>query len=382
MADKSGTRVLMVDSEVTWRGGEAQVALLMRGLTARGLDVSLAAPPGSAIAEAALSLGVKVYPLSIAGGMDLRAAWKLRRYIRKKRFEIVHCHSSHAHGVAWLALGPGRKAWRRGPQSIHGRRARLVVSRRVDFAVGRNALSAIKYRRGVDKFLAISTGVRDVLVKCGVTEDKIELVPSGIDLAKFDGVGTATGLEEEFGVGETSTLIGNVAALAPHKSQADFIRAAAIIRREIPHARFVIVGDGELKGRLEALIRELGLERDFTMTGFRRDALGILALFDCFVLSSYLEGLCTSIMDAQAMGIPVVATRTGGVPDLVTDEETGLLVPPRDPGCLASAVVRMLRDTDLRKRCVERARAKAATYDYNRMVERTLEAYERVVGSR
>ncbi len=371
----------MVDSEVTWRGGEAQVALLMRGLMARGLDISLAAPPGSAVADAASSLGARVYPLPIAGGMDLRAALRLRGFIQRERVEIVHCHSSHAHGVAWLALVPGRKAWSAARQTNRRRRARLVVSRRVDFAVGRNALSAIKYRRGVDKFLVISTGVRDVLLACGVNEDKIELVPSGIDLAKFDEIGTPAGLEEEFGVGENTTLIGNVAALAPHKAQGDFIRAAAIIKREIADARFVIVGDGKLRGRLEALIRELGLEGDFTMTGFRRDALEILSLFDCFVLSSYLEGLCTSIMDAQAMGIPVVATRTGGVPDLVTDEETGLLVPPRDPGRLASAVVRMLRDSNLRKRCVESAKEKAATYDYNRMVERTLEAYERVVGA-
>jgi glycosyltransferase involved in cell wall biosynthesis len=86
-------------------------------------------------------------------------------------------------------------------------------------------------------------------------------------------------------------------------------------------------------------------------------------------------------MDAHAMGIPVVATRTGGVPDLVAHEETGLLVPPRDPGRLASAVLRMLREGDLRRRCVERARDGARSYDYNRMVERTLDAYGRIVAA-
>jgi glycosyltransferase involved in cell wall biosynthesis len=370
----------MVDSEETWRGGEAQVALLMRGLRARDVDVSLAAPPGSPIADAAYAIGATVYPLPIAGGLDITAAVRLERYVRHGRFDVVHCHSSHAHSVAWLALRVGGRLRARGLGRGCPGGAKLVVSRRVDFAVGRNAFSGIMYRRGVDMFLAISTGVKDVLAGCGVRGDHIELVPSGIDLAKFDEIGETDHLREEFHLGR-ARVIGNIAALAPHKAQDDFIRAAAMIGTEMPDARFLIVGEGELRRRLGALIGDLGLEERVTITGFRRDALGILSLFDCFVLSSYLEGLCTSIMDAHAMGIPVVATRTGGVPDLVAHEETGLLVPPRDPGRLASAVLRMLREGDLRRRCVERARDGARSYDYNRMVERTLDAYGRIVAA-
>jgi glycosyltransferase involved in cell wall biosynthesis len=360
----------MVDSEETWRGGEAQVELLMRGLLDRGVHIALAAPATSVVARRAEGMGVTVLPLSISGGMDLGAVMRLRRYLRREPYDLVHCHSSHAHGVAWLALGPGRR---------DGRGPRLIVSRRVDFSISRRGPSALKYRSGVDRFLAVSTGVRKVLLDGGVRGNRIDVVPDGIDLAKFGAIGDVRAVEEEFGLTDDAAVIGNVAALAPHKSQEDFVRAARIIKEEIPRARFFIVGEGELRTALESLVQRLGLERDLIMTGFRKDVLAILSTFDCFVLSSYLEGLCTSIMDAQAMGIPVVATRTGGVPDLVADGETGLLVPPRDPDELADGVIRMLADDRLRSRCVERAREQAQGYDYSRMVEGTLESYRRVL---
>jgi len=205
------------------------------------------------------------------------------------------------------------------------------------------------------------------------------VVADGIDLAKFGDVGDAQRLRAEFRLEPQAVAIGNIAALAPHKSQKDFVSAARIIKNEIGRARFFIVGEGELRGALEKQIRESGLEREVIMTGFRKDVLGILSLFQCFVLSSYLEGLCTSVMDAQAMGIPVVATRTGGVPDLVDHEETGLLVEPRDPPALASAVIRMLGDEHLRSRCVAQALARAQGYGWANMVEGTLSAYRRVL---
>jgi glycosyltransferase involved in cell wall biosynthesis len=367
-------RVLMVDSEETWRGGQAQVDLLMRGLRDRGFDVALAAPPTSVIARKIEELGFTVFPLPTSGGLDLSAVFRLRRLLGNHPFDIVHCHSSHAHGIAWLAL-----AARRGLTGAGGRGPRLLVSRRVDFPVGARGTWGAKYRWGVDRYVAVSTGVRKVLVDCGVREERVDVVPDGIDLAKFLEVGDPRYLTEEFGLSPEHTVVGNVAALAPHKSQVDFIRAAKIIRKEIPRARFFVVGEGELRPKLEALVEESGLQGDVVLTGFRRDVLELLSLFDCFVLSSYLEGLCTSIMDAHAMGVPVVATRTGGVPDLVLDGETGLLVPPRNPELLAAAVVRMLRDDTLRARCIQRAREQARTYDYTRMVEGTIEAYRRVV---
>lgn len=368
--------VLMVDSEETWRGGEAQVTLLMAGLIERGVNVALASPPNAAIAARARQIGVRTLDLPISGGMDLAAVWSLRGVIRSNRFDIVHCHSSHAHSIAFMAQ---RASQMRFPTSSGGT-PRLVVSRRVDFPVARNGFSAIKYRYGADIYIAISNGVRDVLVESGVEPERVRIVRSGIDFEKFAAVRDNGYLFDEFGLSKGTPIVGNVAALAPHKSQVDFIKAAKRVAEQIEQARFFIVGEGQLRPKLESLIDTLDMRDRVTLTGFREDVLELMSMFDCFVLSSYLEGLCTSIMDAQAMGTPVVATRTGGVPDLVEDGVTGLLVPTRNPDELASAIVRMHRDSKLRERCVANALDKAHTsYDARQMVDGTLDVYKNIL---
>ncbi|UCH83454.1 MAG: glycosyltransferase family 4 protein [Candidatus Latescibacterota bacterium] len=372
MTSGSDIRVLMVDSESTWRGGEGQLTLLMRGLLAMDIDVHLAAPPDAAVTAKAGAIGVTNLPLAINGGVDLRAARRLRRYMNDGNYDIVHCHASHAHSVAFIA--------QKIPGSRRGGAPKLVVSRRVDFPVAKNRLSALKYRRGADLYLAISDGVRDVLIEGGVSPQKIEKVQSGIDLDKFASVRPAGYIRSEFGLDPDTVIVGNVAALAPHKSQIDFVHAAVDIRERIDNVKFFIVGEGEMRDELETAVKSVGLEDDMVMTGFRNDVLEILSVFDCFVLSSYLEGLCTSIMDAQALGIPVVATHTGGVPELVIDGQTGLLVPPRIPKTLADAVVRMIGDEELRASCVAGGRARAKSYDYRVMVQKTAAAYRRLLG--
>jgi glycosyltransferase involved in cell wall biosynthesis len=353
----------MVDSEATWRGGEGQLLLLMRGLLDEECTVGLAAGPDSEIRRRSRDLPVMFHPLRIGGGMDLASGWRLRGILRRGGYDLVHTHSSHAHSVASIAGASMRP------------RPRHVVSRRVDFAVAGNAFSAWKYRRGADLYLAISSGVEAALVDGGVDRSIIRRVPSGIDLAKFDAVGDGSRLRAEFGIEAGTRVVGNIAALAPHKSQSDLLRAAAAVCARREDVRFFVVGEGGLRRELEAQTAALGLAGRVTFTGFREDALEFLRIFDCFVMSSRLEGLGTSIMDAQAAGVPVVATRTGGIPDIVADGRTGLLVPPGDSAALAAAVERMLDDEALRNECVSAAVTESRGYDYRRMVYKTLAAY-------
>jgi glycosyltransferase involved in cell wall biosynthesis len=359
-------RILMVDSEKTWRGGEAQLELLMKGLIAAGHRVALAAPPDAAITARAKALGIPAHGIAIGGGLDAKAAWKLRRISCEGSFDIIHTHSSHAHGVSVLACFG------------HPARPAHVVSRRVDFRIGKNPMSAWKYRRGADLFLAISRGVRDVLIRCGVSPEKIILVPSGIDFGKFERMKDTGYVRDEFSLRQAKWIVGNVAALAPHKAQVDFIDAAARVEKSIDGVTFLIVGEGKLRRVLESRAAEHGMSERIIFTGFREDPLEILSTFDCFVMSSRLEGLCTSIMDAQALGVPVVATEAGGIPDLIDHEKTGLLVPPAQPVELAEAILRMLTDSDLRSSCTRLAKEKAAQYDYQNMVKGTIAAYRTV----
>ena len=145
--------------------------------------------------------------------------------------------------------------------------------------------------------------------------------------------------------------MGNVAALVPHKGQRYLIDAAAEVVRHVPDARFVIAGEGELESALRRRIAALGLEKHVVLAGFRPDIIPLHKGFDLFVMSSTTEGLGTSALDAMACGKAVIATRAGGLAEVVVDGETGLLVPVRNPHALADAIVRLLRDPELRQRC-------------------------------
>jgi glycosyltransferase involved in cell wall biosynthesis len=359
--------ILMLDSETTWRGGEAQLDLLMRGLKENGFEPALACPSGSRIGEKEKTLGFQTFDVSMSGGVDVKGALQLRSLLKRRPFDIIHAHASHAHSIAFLAT--------RGLRA----RPRLVVSRRVDFAVGRNRFSALKYKHGADVYLAISNGVKKVLIESGISEDRIRVVPSGIDLSKFDRLKGTDYLRTEFSLDQPRWIIGNIAALAPHKAQQDFIEAAAIVERELGEVKFFIVGEGKLLGPLQRQAAEKNMTAKIIFTGFRSDPLEILSTFHCFVISSHLEGLCTSIMDAQVLGVPVAATDTGGIPDLIDHEQTGLLSPPGQPKRMAENIVRLLTDPVLSERCRILAKKKATEYDYRNTVQKTIAAYEHVL---
>ncbi len=373
--DSAPLRVLMLDSESSWRGGQNQLALLLRGLREHGVFARVAAPPQSAILKSNDARGFESVPLRMRHGMDVVAATRLARHLRRETYDIVHCHSSHAHSTAFLALWPSRLV---GSGNTPPERPRLVVSRRVAFPLARHGPAALKYRNA-DLFLAISSGVRDVLVHGGVDAERVALVPSGVDLDILRARRDRLAVRRELGLSPNATVVGTVAALTKNKAVHDLVQALRFVAEHVQDVRLLVVGEGPARAEIETLVERLGLRERVVLLGFRDDVLDMLAAFDCFCLPSRVEGLGTSIMDAQTLGVPVVATRTGGVPDLVDDGETGLLVPPGNPDLLGGALVRMLRDPGLRARCVERARQGAGRYDYRNMVRDTLSAYHALV---
>ena len=172
-------------------------------------------------------------------------------------------------------------------------------------------------------------------------------------------------------------VVGNVAALVGHKGQRHLIAAAARVVREVPDARFLILGEGELRVPLERQVRDLGLDRHVLLPGFRDDALGLQKSFDVFAMSSVTEGLGSAMLDAMACGTPVVATRAGGIPEAIVDGQHGLLVPPHDEGALANAIVTLLRDRPLRERLGSAGRQRVVEeFSVDKLVGDTLGVYE------
>ena len=350
-------RILHLDSERTWRGGERQVLELMRRQRRRCHDPSLAAPGRGALAERARAERFAVHDVAMRGTWDLASVVALARLHRSLRPDFVHWHAARAHALGAMAslLAPGPIR---------------VVSRRVDFPVRRSPGSKLLWSLPVEGIAAISGGVKEALARSGVGPSRVRVVPSGIDLAPFEAPPDRAALRAGLGIEADEVLALQVAALAPHKSQTDLLRAAAIAIRRVPALRIWIAGEGPLRATLEEEHRALGLGTFVRFLGFREDVNDLLAAADLFVVSSYLEGMGTSTLDAMAAGLPVVATRVGGIPEIVTEGETGFLVPPRDPEALASAMARLAEEPDLRRSLAEGGRRRVRDFSADRTEER------------
>ncbi len=357
-----------IDTARTWRGGQNQVLLTVTGLRAIGERAALVAHPDGELRQRA-SEGTDLVPLAPRAEMDLSAAWRLARLIREWKPDVLHAHDPHGVAMAALALSMGR------PKPSPA----LVASRRVDFHLKKNSFSRWKYRL-VDTFICASEAIRRMLVADGIPATRTITVHEGIDLEHV-AAAPPVNVHEAFWLPHDAPVVGNVAALVPHKGQRYLIDAARLVVQKIPDARFIILGEGELREHLERQVKEHHLEKHVLLPGFRTDVLGCLKGFDLFVMSSVTEGLGTSLLDAMACARAIVATRTGGIPEIVEDSANGLLVPTRDHDALAAAIIRLLKDRALRDRmgAAGRARVREA-FTVEKMVAATSAVYRGAAG--
>jgi L-malate glycosyltransferase len=356
-------KVLHVDTAAGWRGGQNQVLLTALGQAARGHEVTVACRAGGALeARARETAAIEPCALPFRGDLWPPAILGLARALRRVRPDVVQLHDAHA-------VSNGRLATR---LAAH---VRLVATRRVDFPL-RGALSRRKYG-GCDRVIAVSRAITGVLMAGGIEGDRIRLVYEGVaDRAPQPG---GTEALRALGVPEGSPVVGNVAALTGHKDHATLIEAAGLVLRARAETRFVIVGEGPLRRELEARVREGGLAGRVVFAGFRDDVDRLLPAFDVFCLSSHLEGLGTSLLDAMAFGRPVVATAAGGIPEAVEDGVTGRLVPVRDPVRLAKALLDILRDPAEGRAMGDAGRRLfLARFTADRMAEETLRVYAEI----
>jgi glycosyltransferase involved in cell wall biosynthesis len=360
--DRRPLRILHVGTERGWRGGERQTLWLAQGLTRLG-DVNLiAAREGEPLASRARESGIEVIPLAPAVEADPRAAWALRRAIRDNRIDIVHAHAAHAVTLAALAT--------------LGMRVPLVVARRVDFPLRDNAGTRWKYGRAA-AIIAVSQAVADVAARSGVRAP-IVVVPDGTDVRRpRDPADVA--LLESLGVPRGAALVVQVAQLVGHKDPLTFVRAIAAAHKRMPRLHALMVGDGPLRGDVERAMRELGVEDALHVVGYRTDADRLLAAADVVTLSSRAEGMGSVLLDALVFSRPVAATRAGGIPEVVRDGETGLLVPVGDGEALGAAIVTLLTDRSLAARMGAAARARAPEFSIEAMALGTRKVYEKLV---
>lgn len=327
-------RLFQVDAGKEWRGGQRQSFLLAKEIKKRGYPLEFVVQPNSPLHEKALEANLSVTPIKIRNEFDLMASLRLARVMKRKNGVLVHFHDAHS-----LAAGSYAASLAKVPIRI--------ISRRVDFALNKNPFSQRKYKKGVDSIIAVSLGVKKVLIACGIDSRVIEVVPSGIDFLSPEDMKKSDYLRKELSLAPDDYLVGIVAHLADHKGHKYLIDATKRLKDKAPKIKIIIVGEGPLLMKLTRQAKEIHVEDMVFFLGFREDVHKILASLDLFVLSSYLEGLGSSIIDAMAHKLPVVATNVGGIPEVVIDGKTGLLVPPRHPAALAEAILKLYGDPSL-----------------------------------
>ncbi|MGB3617001.1 MAG: glycosyltransferase family 4 protein [Catalinimonas sp.] len=360
-------RVLHLSSERSWRGGEQQMSYLIAESRRRGMRTWVACRAGSRFAEHCRREGVPHVELPFRHAFDLRTALGIKGMCAAHGIELVHVHSGKSHGIAVLAAELGN-----APP--------IILSRRVDFPVRRNRLTRWKWNhRRVEKIICVSAAIERI-VRAGVRRpERCVTVHSGVNPARCrPPVGY---LRKRFDLAPDVPLVGNTSALAEHKDYPTFVETAARVLRERPDVRFCIVGEGAERAAIETRVREQGLADRVLLTGFLDNVPEVLPELDVFLITSRTEGLGTSVLDAFACRVPVVATAAGGIPEMVTHERTGLLAPVGNADALSDAVLRLLDDVDLRTDLVERAeRRLRASFTHEATARRTLDVYREVLG--
>lgn len=360
-------RVLHLDTGRDWRGGQAQVLHLARGLQSRGVESTIAAPEGPLLARARAA-GVATAPWRARGDLDGVAVARLAQLVADVRPDLLHAHSAHAH-VPAVVVG-------------RGIRVPVVVARRVAVPVARNAWSRLKYSLPVDRYVCVSDAVRKSLRAAGIPEAKLVVIPSGVDVAALAPGGTVVDLRALVGAGPGDVVVGTIAALTAEKGHRHLIEAARALRDRSPRVHFVWIGEGGERAALERDIAAAGLGDRFHLLGFRTDARALLPQMTLAVLPSALEGLGTFLIEAQRLEVAVIGSAAGGIPEIIEHERTGLLVPPGDSAALAAAIARALDRPEERHRWVDEALRTSARFDVALTVDRTLALYRDLVAER
>jgi len=364
-------RLLHVSTARTWRGGEQQIAYLVDELSKRsGLTQHIVCTRGSAMHRFCEEKGMSFSAITKVFSFNLFFAWRIKEICRRHHINLIHLHDPHAHQFGVLAA------------DVFGNRIPMILSRRVDYPVKQGAYSRYKYNHHlIKRIICVSDAVKQVLLQAVSDSSKLIRVYSGIDLDKFSNPAPSGILRKTFQIPDNEYIIGNTGALSEQKDYLTFFDTARNLMDTGVKARFVIVGQGHLFRKLNEYAAEKGLLPHVIFTGFRSDVADVLAEFDLFLSTSIAEGLGTSIADAMACGIPVVATDAGGVREMVISEKTGLLVPVRDSHALTLAVQRLLQNPEYAQKLSRHALLHIQQFSKGKTAANTYDIYQSVLSS-
>lgn len=352
-------KILHLNSESSWRGGEQQLLFLHQGLIDTGIESVVLCNSDSALGVKLTEAKLPHLEFSYRSSYSVNTVRFISRLCKEQDIDILHIHTSKCHTTAVLA------------GIFAGLKTKMVVSRRVDFPLKSNFLSRLKYNYHlITKIICVSHYIRKIVSE-QVPSAKLSVVHSGIDFEKIKEA-TPFDIHQEFNVPGDKKLIGNVSAIADHKDYPTFIKAAELLSKR-GNYHFVIVGDGPEKVEIEKLILEKNLKEIFTLTGFVKNPEAYLKSLDLLLFTSKMEGLGTVILNAFASETPIVSTNAGGIPEMFENESD--LCPVGDPKQLADKVEQIIKG----KSATTPLQNFEEEFSNLTMVKRTIDIYQSVL---
>lgn len=354
-------KILHVNTEKGWRGGEQQLFYLAKGLIERGIETVVACRKGEELEKRCKQEGIPTIPLRGNQTSDI-----LRLGVIGKKFDLIHAHSAKAHTLAAFSKPFHKK--------------KVIYTRRIDFPPQKNPPTTYKYKL-TDVTVCVSQKVEKVL-KEHFPNLKTAVIHSvtSLEIEKSIDPKIVTSFRNKH---KDKTIIGTAAALTPQKNIPNLIEAAKIVTEKQKNTVFVVFGEGHLKSELKTLVEKLGLQDNFFFEGFKKDIHNYIKALDIFVLPSDNEGFSGSILNAMLLKVPVIATDAGGAEEIIENEKTGLLVPRRNPVKLAHAILRLLNDEELKSKIVSNAYQNVVdNFTVDRMVDAYIKVYGEVVGDK
>jgi glycosyltransferase involved in cell wall biosynthesis len=345
-----------------------QALELTIGLRERGHHVTFAVPPGSRLATEATHHELTLLPLDVTGYVHPLILWRLSKALRTGATDIIHCQHSRDLATVVPAM------------QLCGRAIPIVLSKRVGSYITKRDLFHRYTHRHIGRVLAISDVIhRNVLATTPVPPERVLTVHDAVDTSLFapDTVDRFS-VRREAGIPDDALVVGFVGRFSPGKGLEDLLHAAHLLHRDHPAVQYLIAGEASHGEETYAasvfdLARSLGIQDFVRFMGFRSDIPAVMASFDILAFPSHAESFGVVLIEAMAMGKPVVSTNCDGVLDIVVNGTTGLMVPPKDPEALARALEQVITDADLRQRMGTAGRARVLEHFDRTGQLRTLE---------
>jgi glycosyltransferase involved in cell wall biosynthesis len=333
------------------------------------------------IAERAKKHGILFEEVHDRTILDLSCVAKLNRLIRRNELELLHAHDDKSLLYGWLLkiINPRLKIIYTCHLYLDYKRSDFPSQMTYLNYLLRKRVSSFLAKRFLRPIIAVSEATKEQLIKGGFREDEVIVLHNGIDVEFWKQNSGYPVLRDEMQLGSDELLVGTVARIDYQKDFSTFFGVAKLVKLHVPRARFVVVGDGkgnELE-KIKECAKESGLSQDICFTGHRNDLLNVYSSLDLFLMTSIKEGLPNSILEAMAMGVPVVSTAVDGVPELIVENKTGYLCPTGDVETLSNRVISLLKDKGLRDQFVQAGRKHVVeSFSFTERIKKLESLYE------